>query len=377
MSAAPKPQAPGPATPMTAPARHITKTHVTLAVAGLLWLAVEAAAQWRSHIRFGQSVWLHIRGGGSDDQVNPLAGLRLFRPNARIGGSEQSIQTNSQGLRSPEIPFDKPAGSVRIAVLGASTVMGAYARSNVLTFPAQLEARLRQAHPGRRVDVINAGYAGLALQDQAQLYRKLVQRYRPDTVIVYAGINDFAAYCQRPAGPGAPRRRGLTEIKLPPQWLSVELLVKNTIALREPIVPSARRVDARQLSLARYTQDLEALFSAVRRSGARLLMATNARSYQRTQPAAEQARLAKTARFYNPCFDIDGLHTLYERHNDLIMQRAQAQGVAVARLHELVPGGAAYFADASHFNQAGDAWVAQVLADVLAQQRLAGTGDAP
>ena len=358
------------------PARHLTKTHRALAVAGLVWLLVEAGAQWRSHQRFGQSAFGHL-GGASDEQINPLAGLRLFRPNARIGGSEQAIQTNSQGLRSPEIPFDKPAGSVRIAVVGASTVMGAYARDNAHTFPAQLEARLRQAHPGRQVDVINAGFAGLGLQEQTQLYRQLVQRYQPDTVIVYAGINDFAAYCHGPAqaaAPGRAQRRSLVELKLPAHLLSVELLVKNTTALREPPVHSARRVDAHGLNLQRYAGDLDALFKAVHGSGARLLMATNARSYQRNQPAAEQARLARTARFYNPCFDIDGLHTLYERHNALILQRAQAHGIAVARLHELVPGGDGYFVDASHFNAAGDARVADVLAGLLAGQRRVGPG---
>ena len=100
-----------------------------------------------------------------------------------------------------------------------------------------------------------------------------MQRYQPDTVIVYAGINDFAAYCQAPAQAGRAQRRSLVELKLPAQLLSVDLLVKNTTALREPPVHSTRRVDAHGLNLQRYAGDLDALFKAVHDCALRLDLA--------------------------------------------------------------------------------------------------------
>ena len=56
-----------------------------------------------------------------------------------VGRSEVPIRTNSLGLRSPEVEYDKPAGTTRILVLGDSVAFGwGYAARTPL--PASLPA---------------------------------------------------------------------------------------------------------------------------------------------------------------------------------------------------------------------------------------------
>jgi len=273
------------------------------------------------------------------------------------------------GLRSAEIPFEKGPGVVRVAVLGASTVMGAYSASNDLTLPGRLEANLHQRFPNKSVEVINAGISGLSVHEQGQLYEKLIQKYSPDVVVVYSGFNDFAGYCRKTKAPAKRQPSPLVQISLPKWLLSVELLVKNSTLLRETAVRTSRIIDASRLDLTGYQREFESLLAVIRRSGAESVVATNSKSYRRTQTTEMQSRLSGPARYYNACFDVDGLHTLYERHNAIIRTAASRAQVPLVPLHDLIPGGERYFADASHFSAAGDQLAADLIADVLANDR--------
>lgn len=357
---------------------------LAVALAAFLFVALETALQVRAYLLTGQSI-LSRWHGQSAYVVDPALGLRLLRPNHTSGGRDQTIRSNSHGLRSPEIPLEKPEATVRIAVLGASTVMGAYAATNELTFPALLEQELRVRLPGRSIEVINAGMVGFGLKQQRDLFDGLVSRFSPDVTVVYPGFNDFAGYCRRP-GDAAPRWRPqpLVDFALPPWLLSVELLLKNTVALRArpPGLDSARRrsagptprADAAAVDLGPYRRRLQDLLGTLQRHGTRVMLATNARSYRPDQPRDVQEKLSATARFYNPCFDVDGLHVLYDRHNALMAEVAAAMGVELLPLGDAMPGGAAYFADASHFSEAGERFVAKWLAERLERELRGRTG---
>lgn len=338
---------------------------VAVGLALAMFLVVEVALQWRSYLRFGQSILTSVQGQSVYTR-DPQTGLLLLTPNMESGGKLQVIRSNGVGLRSPEIPADKPPGTIRVAVLGASTVFGAYAPHNESTFPGRLERLLRDRMPDRRIEVINAGIPGFGLANQARLFDRLIAGFSPDITIVYPGFNDFGAYCRGTGTESTWRPQPLVSFELPGWLLSVELLLKNTVALRTMPEGLQARVDAAALDLGPYRERLRALLATLRRHGTQPFVARNTRSYRPEQPLAEQLALSETARFYNPCFDLPGLHLLYDRHNDAIAAEAGALGVPVLPLDEVIPGGRAHFVDASHFSERGEQAVAEWLADALA-----------
>lgn len=337
---------------------------IAVALATVCFLLVEVALQVRSHVRFGQSVLSRVQTDPNNAR-DSRTGLRLLPPNQTSGGSLQLIRSNSFGLRSPEITLDKPEGTVRIAVLGASTVFGAYAPSNEATFPGRLERLLRERFPALQIEVINAGIPGFGLAEQTQLFQRLVADFKPDITIVYPGFNDFGAYCRSDSSEVAWRPQPLATLGLPNWLLSVELLLKNTVAVRTLPPGLQPLVDASSLDLSHYRVRLNGLLAALKAQGTEVIISRNTRSYRPEQPLDVQLDLSTTARFYNPCFDLLGLHRLYEMHNTAISEEAQTAGVTVVPLDALVPGGRDYFADASHFSARGEQLVSEVIAKAL------------
>ncbi len=155
-------------------------------------ILLEAATQVRSHFRTGQSIWNQWTGK-TTYVTDELLGIKVLRPNAIIRGSKGLIVSNSLGLRSDEIPQQPSPGELRIAVLGASTVMGTYSRDNADTFPAQIQSQLRSRYPSRTINVINGGIAGFGLREQAILLEKRLLPLLPSLLVIYPGGHDFTS----------------------------------------------------------------------------------------------------------------------------------------------------------------------------------------
>lgn len=233
-----------------------------LACVMVLLALVEFALQLYAHVRTGQSIWTRVESGSEFVDV-PGSTLRVLRPNAVFRGSQQEIRTNSLGLRSPELPAQKEPGEYRVAVIGASSVMGAYAPSNADTVAAALERHLQHDMPGRTVHVINGGIAGADLGDQLMMFDYIAEHLQPDVALVYSGTNDFAAYCRPPAPPAAAKgpQLQLPQFELPRWVMTDDMLLKNTVALRPAAKSGHRKVDPRALDLGPYRLRLEALIA--------------------------------------------------------------------------------------------------------------------
>jgi hypothetical protein len=101
--------------------------------------------------------------------------------------------TNRDGFRVPapgyQIARPRPARQLRIAVVGGSAVqMGSRWED---TLPGSLRAVLREALPGRDVEVINGGIVScISRQSVAELVFT-VAPYQPDIVVLYDGYNDL------------------------------------------------------------------------------------------------------------------------------------------------------------------------------------------
>lgn len=163
------------------------------------------------------------------------------------------FRANRLGLRGPDVPFTKPAGTFRIVVLGDSFVAGyGVADQHLMTTLLQERLagrRLPAAQPrggptgaaaAPEVEVVNVGRVGTSTIRELDLYEALGRRFHPDLVILayYLG-NDLAEVVQEqthaelenwhPAG----WSRRLAFASYPNLYLELALLVQSRRQLRE------------------------------------------------------------------------------------------------------------------------------------------------
>lgn len=145
-------------------------------------------------------------GGGQGVWLRP--GIR-YRPGASVtlqaGGESYEIRINSLGFRTREFSPRKSGGTFRVLCIGGSTT--AQGRTNDETYPALLEAKLRQARQGRGIEVLNLGVSGT----QSEYWMARLDQlfgFEPDLVIEYEFVNDlFFGHLNRYAADHAWRAR--------------------------------------------------------------------------------------------------------------------------------------------------------------------------
>jgi hypothetical protein len=115
---------------------------------------------------------------------------------------------------------------------------------------------------------------------------------------------------------------------------------------------------------------VRSLINAVRSRGEPLVVATVARSFRRDQPMPMQLSLSAEIRALLPCFSLEGMHRLFDRHNEILKDEARAAALPVVELDRIIPGGERNFSNSTHFADAGEEAAAQALANFLSDQRL-------
>jgi hypothetical protein len=119
--------------------------------------------------------------------------LRTIRPSSTFHHTSQDgtweFRTNKQGFRDTrDFPYQKPAGTVRVLVLGDSHAQGYEARQDH-TFSAVLEKYLRSR--GVAAEVLNAGVSGFSTAEELALLENEGYRYQPDYVVLAFFGNDY------------------------------------------------------------------------------------------------------------------------------------------------------------------------------------------
>jgi hypothetical protein len=106
---------------------------------------------------------------------------------------ESYVRINSDGLRDREHSKAKPAGTVRIAVLGDSFSEAMHVPMDQ-TFWSLLERKLQEcsAFPGKKIEVINFGVSGYGTAQELMTLRQEVWDYSPDLVVLaFTTYNDI------------------------------------------------------------------------------------------------------------------------------------------------------------------------------------------
>ncbi|MBK7973692.1 MAG: SGNH/GDSL hydrolase family protein [Deltaproteobacteria bacterium] len=135
---------------------------------------------------------LELSALGSYDlvQLADRASRHELRPSPRA-------RIDSFGFRGPERPLAKPAGVVRVVVLGDSMAYGWFVTEEA-AFPRVLERSLAAAMPGTPIEVANAGVPAYSLRMMRERFEEKVRALAPDVVVVVDGGNvdaaDAAAY---------------------------------------------------------------------------------------------------------------------------------------------------------------------------------------
>lgn len=339
------------------------KTAKAIISALCIFLLLEIALQVRSHIRYGTSV-LNALFGETTYKINEDISLKLLRENAKISGNQATIITNSLGLRSPEIDSKKPPNTLRIAVLGASSIMGTYTRENQDTISYRLQHYLQAVLPQKNIEVINGGIAGHGLRDQAKMLKHIILPLKPDLLIWYSGFNDISGYCHTSISENKTSW-ALPTLK-PPSWLlTVELLTKNTVFLRTIKASKDSSITMKDIDTRRYQADINNLLDIATGNKLPVIAVMNARAFREDMPEHRQLALSETARFYNACFDLPALHQVYDYHNQLIKDSATKAQATVLPLNDIIPGGRRYFSDATHFSTEGSDFFAKYLSDTI------------
>jgi len=165
---------------------------VTLVMLGL----AEAALRARAWVKYGGTASVRDPMLTFDE----TAGIYVPTPGYELKGRNIHIKINSLGFRGEEIAREKPPGTFRIVCLGASTTFSAEVSSNEAMWTHRLQEKLRAAHPGRRIEVINAAVGGYVSADNLKRLKHHVLahpglRY-PDSAVVAAN-NDRARHVER------------------------------------------------------------------------------------------------------------------------------------------------------------------------------------
>lgn len=166
---------------------------VLLAAAALLVLLLETVPRWIAipGLRLRDLDPLAFEMERARIQPHPYLAYAP-KPNFRSRpGAKRRISHNSLGFRGPEIPLEKPPGVQRVLCLGGSSTYGHGPTSNETTWPAQLEAMLREALPRREIQVINGGCQGYSTFESLANLEFRCLELEPDLVIVYHTINDM------------------------------------------------------------------------------------------------------------------------------------------------------------------------------------------
>ena len=141
------------------------------------------------------------RGRGREQAEEIIDRWSAFRttPNFdRVG-----VHHNPQGFRrDAPVSLEKPPGTTRIFLLGASVAYGAetiypeidahWKINNRETIDYYLEQRLNATIPSTHWEVINAAVSGFQLHEDLARILSVLLRYKPDAVILLDGVNDLS-----------------------------------------------------------------------------------------------------------------------------------------------------------------------------------------
>ena len=100
-----------------------------------------------------------------------------------------TITINDLGFRGDEFEVQKPDNTIRIFVVGGSTVLDLRSPDDK-TLTVSLQQNYQSLDISKNIEVINAGNNSFESTQELALIENKILKYSPDMLIIYDGIND-------------------------------------------------------------------------------------------------------------------------------------------------------------------------------------------
>ena len=128
--------------------------------------------------------WLPLSSTSAYQTRTDFLGAAL-RPSTHITFLDRSFTVNQWGLRGPDYPPEKPAGTYRIALLGPSHIMGSgVADDETISVLLNEKLAATDSAPGIRFEVLNFGVAAYSLTQQLAMLDTRAVNFQPDVVVI-------------------------------------------------------------------------------------------------------------------------------------------------------------------------------------------------
>ena len=319
----------------------------------------ERFASWWNYF---SDEWFRSVSGIRSMQIPDPRGLLPFlvRPNSEIQFFGSVIATNSLGLRNRALDSSRQ-DVFRILVIGESTTMGQTIYHDDLPWPNVLEKKLSHLEiDGRRIEVINAGWAAYNIENNVVRMKSLLSDVDPNLVISYHGYNGFPLILQElpnvvTASHSVIRQARRPSILLARVEYTFKLLGINGLRGGEnesrPLNSSAS---------AKYRDAYEDLIEVLSRADVPLILATFNMSVNRKSKA-------DVVDFYSLGFPrvLTEIEANY-LHNEMARELAEKkQNVIYADTSHGLDGVHSKYVDLVHFTQAGRDQLASNLSKVI------------
>jgi hypothetical protein len=141
---------------------------------------------WEQRLAQGVYAWELVASRRINliEYAEPGAGYTLMKPGSHYKWGGITVDINSHGLRGPETPYSKPAGTFRILNCGDSVAMGWAVREQD-SYGRQLEKLLNDSSgdSAQRYEVINGGAPGWNQDNALAFLQAEGLKYQPDLVL--------------------------------------------------------------------------------------------------------------------------------------------------------------------------------------------------
>jgi lysophospholipase L1-like esterase len=339
----------------------VLSTVLVLLVVVLMLALTEGAVRLRQWVKYG-----HFGQLDAIYAVDQETGLRVPVANA----STRTISINSSGFRGPAVKQPKPAGTLRLAFLGASTTFCAEVSGDELTWPYLVTQVLQDAMPDMNVDYVNGAVPGYTVESSLRTLRKRVAPLQPDAIVIYHATNDlsretrFLAMEQGIYEDGkAEEKSWLAEYSL--LWYLVEKNLHIDDLQRDAVTDKRRLVFSPVELGGQFRKELTRLVMEAREVAGIVALATFSYQIRPEQTAEQQLTAAKSALYYMPFMTPHGLIEAFTQYNEIIRDVARETGAVLIEGETLIPGDSEHFNDSVHFKDAGSRAMAHRVSEVL------------
>jgi lysophospholipase L1-like esterase len=272
------------------------------------------------------------------------------------------LSTNAQGLRHATSLGAKAEGTFRVLCVGDSVTFGyrvpvVWAEHpdrfdrNARPYPMLLEARLREANPGRDVEVVALAVPGYSSYQGRLWLAREIERLRPDLVTTLFGWNDVN---QRSAPDSQVMAAGWARVRLRALAASSQALLHAAVAIQGGTAPrTASGRGALRVERHEFVANHLAMHELATGVGAGFVGLGSVYRDALGNPE-ETARLAG--------------------HRAALREALSARGIPYLEVPELTeaghPGNQALFGEPIHPNAEGHRLLAERLGAFLAQRKL-------